>query len=275
MIARVRRVATPEQLAEDPVGKYWQGDAFLVWCSDARTAGTVGWGRPTEQDVQHLTRALELATHPALAGGFDVFMDASPLEVVDWTPFSVLASYVRDRVAAWSKLIRRQAVLVPSGPAAPLLAGMVPLIGMTYPMRFFSDRAEALAWLERADALPAIDEAAAAAAAARNLTPTVTHLRTWLEGALLDATLDTAATALRVSPRSLQRELQSAATSFTAELQAARIRVATRKLAETDAKIEAIAHEVGCVSASQLSALFRKHLGETPARVRDRLRITK
>jgi transcriptional regulator GlxA family with amidase domain len=53
------------------------------------------------------------------------------------------------------------------------------------------------------------------------------------------------------------------------------VRVAIKMLTETDEKIEAIARDVGCVSASQLSALFKKHVGDTPARVRERLRITK
>lgn len=271
----MQRVGGPDELAANPVGNYWLGETLLVWCADARTCGTISWGQPTSAHIQDLTRALELARHPALASGFDVFMDTSGIEVVDWQPFSLLGTYVRDRLGQWAKVIRKQAVIVRGGPAATMLAGMVPLLGMTYPMKFFSGRDEAIAWLERADALAAITEAAELVASARNLTPTVQRLRSWLEGALRDATLDTAAAALGASARSLQRELQGASTSFTAELQAARVRVAIKRLTETDEKVEAIAREVGCVSASQLSALFKKHVGDTPARVRERLRITK
>lgn len=249
---------------------------MLVWCADKRTCGTMTWGQPTEAHVEALTRALDLSRHPDLGGGFIVFMDSSAVEVVDWQPFTRLAMYVRERLPEWATVIQKQAVIVPSGgPAATMLAGMVPLLGMTYPMKFFDDRDQAITWLERPDALAAITEAAELAASARSLTPAVQRLRGWLEGALHDATLDTAAAALSSSARSLQRELQGASTSFTAELQAARVRVAVRKLTETDAKIEAIARDVGCVSASQLSALFKKHVGDTPAKVRERLRITK
>ena len=271
----MQRAAGPDELAANPVGSYWLGETMLVWCADERTCGTISWGQPTQADVQQLTQALELARHPALAGGFIVFMDASGVEVVDWQPFTLLATYVRERLAGWSTVIRKQAVIVPSGPAATMLAGMVPLLGMTYPMKFFERHDEAVAWLERPDAIEAITEANEIAASARSLTPTVQRLRGWLEGALHDATLDTAAAALGSSARSLQRELHGASTSFTAELQSARVRVATRKLTETNEKIEAIARDVGCVSASQLSALFKKHVGDTPARVRERLRITK
>jgi methylphosphotriester-DNA--protein-cysteine methyltransferase len=270
----VQRVGTPEELAANPVGNYWLGETQLVWCADAQTCGTITWGQPTATHVGELTRALELARHPDLAGGFDVFMDTSAIEVVDWQPFSALGTYVRDRLPEWAKVIRKQAVIVPSGPAAPLLAGMVPLLGMTYPMKFFGDRDEAIAWLERPGVLEAVTEAAELAASARSLTPMVQRLRSWLEGALLDATLESAASALTLSARTLQRELQTASTSFTAEVQAARVRVAIKKLTETDEKIESIARDVGCVSASQLSALFKKHVGDTPAKVRERLRIT-
>lgn len=271
----MQRVGSADELAANPVGNYWLGETMLVWCADERTCGTITWGQPTQAHVQELTRALDLARHPALASGFIVFTDASAIEVVDWQPFTMLATYVRERLAEWATVITKQAVIVPSGPAATMLAGMVPLLGMTYPMKFFEDRTEAIAWLERPNVAEAITEANELAASARSLTPTVQRLRGWLEGALHDATLDTAAAALSSSARSLQRELQAASTSFTAELQAARVRVAVRKLTETDEKIDAIARDVGCVSASQLSALFKKHVGETPARVRERLRITK
>jgi AraC-like DNA-binding protein len=271
---RVQRVATPAELAGDPLGNYWQGETMLVWCHDPRTCGTFHWGSPHERDVRELITALDLSRHPALADGFDVFMDTSAIEAVDWTSFSLLAGHVREQLAAWAKVIRRHAVIVPTGPVAPLLAGMVPLIGMTYPLRFFSARDAAIDWLERRDAIAAIEEAAELATSARRLSPLVHRLRAWLETAL-DATLEDAAIAFAVSTRSLQRDLRAAATSFTAELQSARIRIATRRLVETDDKIEAIARDVGCVSSSQLSTLFRKHVGETPARFRERLRSTK
>jgi AraC-like DNA-binding protein len=269
----MKPAASPDELARDPIDRYWLGETQIVWCRDAITCGSMHWGTPTVRDAKDLTRALDLSRHPALAAGFEVFMDTSGIERVEWTAFSHLFGYVRERLAEWGQRIRRQAVVVPTGPAGPLLAGMVPLIGMTYPMRFFSARDVAIDWLwaSRGDAVAAATEAARLAEQARGLTPTVQRLRAWLDGALVHPTLEAAARAIHVSPRTLQRELQAASTRFSAEVQAARVRAASAMLAETDEKIDVIARAVGCVSASQLSALFRRHVGDTPARYRERL----
>lgn len=268
----MNRATSPDDFAFDPIDRYWLGSTSLVWCRDAATAGSLTWGTPNERDMHELTRALELARHPALGSGVEIFMDSRGIERVDWPPFSYLLNYVKERMTEWSQRIRKQAVVLPPGPAAPLLAGMVPMVGMTYPMKFFGDSAEAIGWLGWGpEKILAIDEAAGLMAAARSITPTVQELRAWLDRSLVGPTLESAASALRVSTRTLQRELKAASTTFTAEVHAARIRAATAMLAESDEKIEAIAHAVGCISASQLSALFRKHIGETPARYRARL----
>jgi AraC-like DNA-binding protein len=198
-------------------------------------------------------------------------MDSSGLERVDWSAYLQLLSFVRDRVTQWSGRIRRHAVVVRPGPTAALLAGMAPLVGLAYPMSFVADRASALHWLgwtERLDALAAVDEAARIAGEARGQPPVVHDLRGWLERSLIGASLDAAAAALAMSARSLQRELREAGTCFTAEIHAARVRVACELLGDTDDKIEVIARAVGSTSASQLSTIFRRHLGLTPARYR-------
>lgn len=265
----MQRAASPDELAADPVGRYWLGETQLVWCRDARTCGSMHWGAPSVRDARELTRALDLSRHAALAGGFEVFMDTSGIDRVEWAAFSHLFGYVRERLTEWGTKIRRHAAIVPAGPAGPLLAGMVPLLGMTYPMRFFRGRDAALEWLGWSH--EAIAEPVALAEAARGLTRTVQRLRAWLDGELAHPTLEAAARAIRVSPRTLQRELHAASTRFSAEVQAARVRAASAMLAETDEKIDVIARAVGCASASQLSALFRKHVGDTPARYRERL----
>jgi AraC-like DNA-binding protein len=104
----------------------------------------------------------------------------------------------------------------------------------------------------------------------RQIGPTVRALREYLGRALRDATVEGGARTLGVSPRTLQRELRHARTHFTAELLRARVDAACEKLAHTDEKIETIAREVGCISASQLSTLFRRSLGETPGQFRTR-----
>lgn len=266
----MKRITCPEQFAADPIGHYWLGDNQLVWCADATTCGSLHWGQPSERDARELTRALELARHPMLARTFTVFMDAHDIERVEWPAFMHLFGYVRDRLPEWGTRIRRQAVIVPPGPVGALLAGMVPLVGMTYPMRFFARAPEALDWLEWRD-VPAVAEATEIAASARGLAPTVRRLRAWLDGALLGPALDVAAASLGLSSRTLQRELKAGGTSFTEEIHAARVRAASSLLESTDEKVEVIARSVGCASASQLSVLFRRRVGATPASYRARL----
>ncbi len=269
----MKPAATPGGLAADPIDRYWIGESHLVWCRDAASCGSIHWGQPTTRDVTDLTRALELADHPALAAGFEVFMDSRSVDQVDWTPFGHLLEYLRGRLPAWSTRIRQHAVVVPAGPSGALLAGMVPLLGVTYSMRFFDDTEPALTWLAwhtRPDSVASAHEAAELARVARGVTPLVHRFRAWLEGALRRPTIEAASSALGLSPRSLQRELRAGGTSFTAEVQAVRVRVACALLAQTDEKVEVIAREVGCVSASQRSTIFRKVIGETPARYRVR-----
>lgn len=81
----MKRVTSPDELASDPVDRYWLGETQLVWCRDATTCGSLHWGGPGERDAQELTRALELSRHGSLARGFEVFMDASAIERVEWS----------------------------------------------------------------------------------------------------------------------------------------------------------------------------------------------
>jgi AraC-like DNA-binding protein len=197
-------------------------------------------------------------------------MDSRGLERVDWTPFSLFSEYVRSRLPEWGKRIRRQAVVVPPGPSGLILSGLVPLLGMTYEMKFFAGRDEATTWFARpeipailAEIDPLIDEAQAT-------TPIVRALRTWLEGKLVGAAIGQAARGLGLSPRTLQRELAAAGTSYKSELLGARVRAATTLLVSTDDKIEVIARKVGCASSSVLASLCRRFAGATPAEIRAR-----
>jgi AraC-like DNA-binding protein len=95
--------------------------------------------------------------------------------------------------------------------------------------------------------------------------PEVRQVRALISEDLVHATLDGAARALGVSPRTLQRQLQDAGTSFVSELTAARIAAAQAKMRSTDLKLTAIALEVGCSSLQHFSGLFRRETGLTPS----------
>lgn len=271
----MKRAVSATAFAADPVGKYWLGNTAIVWCADPTTCGTIGWGQTTDTDAGELIDALELAFHPALTQ-FDVFMDNTAVSHVDWNAYARVFAYVRDRLPDWRTKIRRQAVVMPDNPAGAALSGIGPMLGITYPLCFAANLDAALAflgWGPDSVGAAAVAEIAAIAEAARAVPATLRRMRTWLEGALADGvTIDAAAEALATAPRSLQRELAEAGTSFSDELVAARVRVAAKLLIETDDKVEAIARAVGYATASRLAEAFRKLLGETPAEYRARRR---
>ena len=93
-------------------------------------------------------------------------------------------------------------------------------------------------------------------------------LRDWLVANPADATLARAAQALASSGRSLQRKLTMAGTTFRAEHQAAQVKVAMTLIAESDAKLTTIAHEVGCSSLQHFSTMFSRLTGATPSAYR-------
>jgi len=91
------------------------------------------------------------------------------------------------------------------------------------------------------------------------------RLRAHLDEGLHGASIERAARELGLSTRSLQRRLRESGATFKSELDAARIRRAERLLSEPEAKITAVAHEVGCASSQSFSALFKRLTGETPS----------
>lgn len=91
-------------------------------------------------------------------------------------------------------------------------------------------------------------------------------LRSWLESRLgADASIEDAAAALQIPPRTLQHHLQAARTTFRAERTSVRLAVASRLLAETDTKIDAISCEVGFATSQYFSVWFRTLTQKTPS----------
>jgi AraC-like DNA-binding protein len=266
----LRGARTIEEFVADPVGAYTVGRTHLVWCWSPSLVGTAHWGQPTDADAAELVKRLEVSMQPALDGGFSVLMDTH--ESFDLPAFGVVAAYCKTRLEAWSTRIRKHAVLVPEGVAAVFVAALMPLVGTSHPLRFFSSLAEGLEWLERPELLEVLDEIGPVVDEARGTSSLLRSLRQHLEGGLAGATLEAAAQALGLSPRTFQRELQREGTSFTAELMQARLRTARVLLEHSDEKIDAVARQVGAASSSQLSELFRRELGETPALYRARRR---
>ena len=268
----VDRALSIDSFLANPVGHYFAGPTYLVCSWSSTLCGSAHWGRPTDQDARDLTRLFDLSRHRDFAGGFCVYMDSRALEPLEWSAVEIVLDYVRSRLPEWSRVIKKQAVLVPDGPSGALVAGMAPLAGLTYPMRFFAVPEEARAWLDHPEVAQALAAMQPLVDAERGMSPVLRSVRRYLERALESATIEGAASEAGLSPRSLQRELRRHQTSFSGELGAARIRVACELLTFSDDKIENIARRVGCATSSHLSRFFRRTVGETPAEYRARTR---
>jgi AraC-like DNA-binding protein len=198
-----------------------------------------------------------------------VVTDGRRIERISRSAFDPFAHEARRRIEGQRELVRRHAVIAPFGLIGTIMAGFFPLLAAGDHYRVFTDGGEAFGWLGR----PAVfEELEALVDGARGQAPVVTELARWLAAHLRDATITTAARALGRSSRSLQRELGAASTSFRRELDRARVSAARTRLADGEEKLAVIAREVGCVSGSTFSELFRRVTGETPSEFRTRSR---
>jgi AraC-like DNA-binding protein len=234
-------------------------------------AGSVYFGRPSEDDFPALLQLAPLPLSSAFSPPFDAVIDCTRLEGLSARSFEVLVRYLGELGGTVSARIRRAAVVRPSNMTGATLGGLFyELVQTRFRAALFTDPVEAHRWLGRSDeerrAVEATLEHALEAPAF------LRALRDWLAAHLDGPTVATAAAALGSSPRSLQRYLQQADTHFRAEIDRARVRAAESLLIDDDHKLEVIAHRVGCASLSHFSTLFRRTTGEAPSDFRARRR---
>jgi AraC-like DNA-binding protein len=269
-----------EEFARAPVGRYVAGDSFAHFCAAPTLWGLILWGRPSAADAQVLGRSLILGLSPPAVPHVTI-IDGSHMESGDPAAFAAAERYVTANADALRQWVWRVALIRPKGMGGAIIAGAYDVLPRPYPVAVFHDAPDAFAWLSGASGdLPPIDTAgwppdgpgllAAVHAEVTGATQIVGNLRAYLDRHLADAELARAARALGASERTLQRKLGESGTSFKDELAGARLRAARRLLLDTDRPLTTIAFDVGCSSLQQFSALFRKHLGESPSAYRQR-----
>ena len=269
------RVASVEEMARDPVGRYVAGRGYAHFCAHPRLWGVLLWGRPNQDDAARLGRSLVLELKAPAVPHVSV-VDASRLEGVDSGAFGALDGYVRDHLDSLSRQVTRLALVRPPGMEGAFVAGFFEVLPRPYPVEVFADLGAALTWLDEdacVERPPPSAFAGALASIYRDVAampPIVSQLRAALEGNLHDLSVTDAAKALGASERTLQRRLREAGTTFQDEVGAARLRAAQRMLLDSDAALTTIALEVGCASLQHFSALFRKLTGESPSAWRAR-----
>lgn len=263
---RVRAAAEADDYCDAPEGAYLVLPRALVFCARKTLWGFALWGRPTEADLRRVVPLLALELADGVAPHASL-IDVRRLEASDPRAFDVLAKYLRTNWDVFRTRVTRLALVRPPGILGATVAGFYQVAGAPYPVRVFDELAAATAWLRIPGLAKTLD---AALVAASNLSPVLLELRRWLDGHLADASLARAAKAVSRAPRSLQRDLGVAGTSFQREVDAARIRLAKRLLAETDSALTEIAYDVGCASPQHFSTLFRRVTGAVPSAWRKR-----
>jgi AraC-like DNA-binding protein len=263
----MRPAASEEILTAAPVGRYFVGPHFLVWCASPILAGTVFWGRPDLADLQQATHLWEM---DAQLARYASVVDLSRVEAIDAAPFEHAIAHLQRRATWYADRVSRGVVVPPCTGLLPavVIAGMWRFAAPGHPWSEQPDAVRAFATLDHPDATAAHREVEALIAAAIETTPLLDALRRHLRSRLATTSLVSAARALQVSERTLQRTLRAARTTFSAEVDRARVEAAKLRLRDTDAKIETVARSVGCVSASHLARVFRRVTGTTPGAYR-------
>jgi AraC-like DNA-binding protein len=250
-----------------PVERYVMGSTWLSFCTREGLAGAVIWGQPAQADAESFVRAVPARGSP-LAARRPRYVDVRRLEAPHPAAFQVFVEYVANHRTALEEAVARAAVVHAGGMSSALAAGFPSVATTPFPLELFTDPVAALRFLGHASPEVLASELESLQARASGMTPLVRDLRAFCSAHLTGASLGSAARALGVSERSLQRRLREEGTSFQNELNQARSEMAQHLLAHTDATVAEIAHEVGCASVHHFGALFRKMTGDAPARFR-------
>lgn len=235
----------------------WRVEPGLWW--------TILWGTPTVDDARMLCAAWDGAIRAGEP--FASLIDAGHVTRVDPQAFAALCGYLTRRRDAIERLSTARAIVRPSGLIGAVAAGVLQVAGFEADTQIFIDAARAVAWLSPGR-IELVDRYRAWADDAMRTPVALQALRELLAGTHGGIGLERAAARLGRSPRTLQRELRAAGTSFHAEVVAARIGRAKELLAGTDEKIAVVARRVGCRSEQHFIHVFRRATGATPGRWR-------
>ncbi len=264
----LRLAASIDDIESGPVGRAIAGSSFVTWCTTPRLVGTVHFGRRETADAQTLARLYAVARHPTLRRPLRRVVDGRALKGVDDDAWNHMMTAIAPHAVDLRDLFERQAVIVEPNIHGARNAALLPAFGPSDQFRVFSDADEAYRWADPEDGPAAQEAVGALLEELGSIGDVAGRARAWIAAHLRDARIASCATALGVSTRSLQRELTAAGLTFRGLLAAERVAAAEARLVHGAAKIDAIARDVGCSSASQLSVLMRRAGLKRPSDVR-------
>ncbi|MCA9562915.1 MAG: helix-turn-helix transcriptional regulator [Myxococcales bacterium] len=266
-IALVVKPVTLAQYIASPVGNAWIGRSTACWFAPSGVRAISIFDSPTHDDVLELVQALQADTCEGIPPTFSSWVDLRRASSIDPGAFQALFEYMQTQRDFYAQRVTQSVIIQRGGTVGALAAGYTRLLGDPFPVTIFSDLSSALGALSLSDeervrfaeGIQSLDDAAARG------EQWVTRLRHYLAENLQAASLASAAHALAVAPRTLQRGLREEGTAFRSELRQARVRRAQQLLVQTDIKTLAVGLDVGFSTLQNFTDAFRKTCGMTPA----------
>ena len=246
--------------------------SFAMWCYAPNLQGGMLWGTLDEGTNRDWFAAGRYIAHRSISTPRRTLIDFSGLERVDSDVIVGFMAAAPERISTWWRGIERQSMIVPAGLDGVMVAGALTMSGAQHALRVFHDAADAIAFVDHPGAVIAHTAASRLVAAYRGSPSVIARLRAQLARNLNASTIESSAVALRMSTRTLQRELQRLRTSFSEQLRLVRIATAERLLVDSDLKIQTIAAQVGLGTASRMSAALRRDRKMTASELRAALR---
>lgn len=249
--------------------RYALGRCFCYWQDGTRANGTFLWGKPLEQDIAELEPYWSLGAGDAAFDGRAAFIDAREVSGIDALGFRRLLSYLQTTQRSL-RGVGSVTMVHGGGLVGVITAGLLNVVRPAYPFRAVGAEQlrEAFATAGVADLFEPVEALRRRAGQAPDIVRAV-------QAALHqqpDASTEALARRLGVSVRTLQRRLEAAGSSLREARRRHVLHQAEELLASTALDLDAIAAQVGLVSASHLVAQFRRAHAMTPGEWRARNR---
>ena len=266
-------VTTLEAFRRDRYAAPLASRSVVFWYARANLRIISAWGVVGADDMRLVTAAMS----DELAPGFTPFsslVDMTEIESLDSDSFGDFVAFMREHVDAFAR-VNLQSAYIHGGDlfASSAVSGYTQVIGNPFPTSNFADVTAGLRGLGFGGEA---DEIVLALGDRKRLIRDTFRVLGPLREAILkhiaSPTSAAIAAELKVSTRTLQRELAAVETDLTREVRRIRIAAAKELLATTELTIVEVTARLGFGATKTFRSAFRREVGELPAAWRSRRR---